>query len=231
MQWTTAITRLQDIDHALAEHQARLTAIAAELEDTTELRAARQRAAETEAATGDARRAQQDLEFELGQVQVKRERTEANLYSGRITNSRELQDLQAELQSLRRRIGTLEDDLLEAMMAREEADQAAADAAEHLTQVQQQTAALQAHLIDERDRRQADVAALQAERDGLLANIPASVIDSYAYLRKRIGSSPVAPLRGDQCGICGMVVTPPIRQQVQRGREAYCNNCGRLLVG
>jgi uncharacterized protein len=231
MQWTQAIIRLQDIDHALAEHQARLTAIAAELDDTAELHAARQRVTETEVAAGDARRAQQDLEFELGQVQVKRERTEANLYSGRITNTRELQDLQAELQSLRRRIGTLEDDLLEAMIAREEADGAALDAAAVLAETRRQTELLQRALVEEQDRLQHKVADLQAERDALLSHIPASVIDSYAYLRKRIGSSPVAPLRGDQCGICGMVVTPPIRQQVQRGREAYCNNCGRLLVG
>ncbi len=86
--------------------------IAALLKEDAEVRQARRIADQRREAAAAARRHQGDLEFELGQAQVKRTRTEQNLYSGRIVNSRELQDLQAELESLKRRVGVLEDQVL-----------------------------------------------------------------------------------------------------------------------
>jgi len=231
MSWTQDVVQLQDVDARIAGIQRRLGEIEAQLAGTAELRDAQVAVDACEQVADEARKAQQDLEFQLNQVQVKRERDEASLYSGRITNSRELQDLQEEVQSLKRRIGTIEDELLEAMMAREEAVEAASAAAARRDEIQRQTETVQENLIAERTRLQADNQKLAEEREYLRGGIPAGIVDSYDYLSKRIRSRPVAVLKGDICGVCGMVVTPQVRQQVGHGQEAYCNNCRRLLVG
>jgi len=231
MSWTQDVIRLQDLDAQIAKNRQRLDEIEAQLGDTAELLAARQECHTLEKAADVARKAQQDLEFQLNQVQVKRERDEASLYSGRITNSRELQDLQEEVASLKRRISAIEDELLEAMMAREEAVEAAQAAADHCAKVKQQTEAAQVSLTTERADLQEENAALDEERDYLRQGMPDAIVDSYDYLSKRIRSRPVAVLKGDICGVCGIVVTPRVRQQVGHGQEAYCNNCRRLLVG
>jgi len=231
MSWPQAVIRVQEVDLQLAENRQRLRQVEAQLDDTSELRAARQEADACQEAAHTARKAQQDLEFKLGQVQIQRERAEQNLYSGRITNTRELQDLQSKIQSLKRRISVLEDELLEAMMAHEETRDAAQAAVANRDEIQRRTDLMQSALVAERDRLKTEHETLTAERQNLRSQIPGSVVDSYDYLHKRTGGRPVAVLKGDVCSVCGMVVTMPVRQQVNRGQEAYCNNCRRLLVG
>jgi len=231
MSWTQALVRVQDVDLQLAGNHQRLREVEARLDDTSALRTARQEADARREATDAARKAQQELEFQVGQVQIQRERAEGNLYSGRITNTRELQDLQSKIRSLKRRINALEDELLEAMMAHEEARDAAQAAIANLDETQRRTDLTQSALTAERNRLKREDETLTAERQALRGQIPGSVIDSYDYLRKRTGGRPVAVLKGDVCSVCGMVVTMPVQQQVNRGQEAYCNNCRRLLVG
>jgi hypothetical protein len=231
MAWTQAIIRLQEVDSTLAENRQRLKEIERLLGESDVVAEAEAVVARRRKAATEARKAQETLEFELGQVQTKQSRSEHNLYSGRITNARELQDLQAESQSLKRRIAQLEDELLAAMMAREEADAATAAAEAHLTEVRDRMARHHAGLAAEAKTLEAANQALVEERALLVAEIPPSVLDSYAYLQDRTSHVPVAQLKGEICGVCGMVVTKPIQQTVRRGQEAYCNNCGRLLVG
>lgn len=231
MAWTQAIIRLQEVDSTLAENRQRMQEIAGLLAGITVVAEAEAALTQRRETAKRARQQQETLEFELGQVQTKLSRSEHNLYSGRITNARELQDLQAEAQSLKRRIAQLEDEVLEAMMAREDADEAVAQAAAHLAGVREQTAQQHAALANESKILAAANETLTEERALLVAEIPPSVMESYIYLHDRTAHVPVAQLKGEICGVCGMVVTKPIQQTVRRGQEAYCNNCGRLLVG
>lgn len=230
MSWPQSLIRLQEIDLELEEHAQRLSEIAELLKEDTEVRQARRIADQRRETAAAARRHQGDLEFELGQVQVKRTRTEQNLYSGRIVNSRELQDLQAELESLKRRVGVLEDQVLEAMLEREEADEAAKAADTHLASLEAAHAQQQDTLTAEQARREATVAALQAERTGVLPGVPSKLLESYDYLGKRLGGIAVAQLRGDSCSVCGTELLRPTVQAVRRGLEAYCDTCRRILV-
>ena len=230
MSWSQSLIRLQEIDLELEEYAQRLGEIAALLKEDAEVRQARRIADQRREAAAAARRHQGDLEFELGQAQVKRTRTEQNLYSGRIVNSRELQELQAELESLKRRVGVLEDQVLEAMLEREEADEAAKAADARYTTLEAALAQRQGALTAELSRREAAVTALQAERAGVLPGIPPKLLESYDYLRKRGGGIAVAQLRGDSCSVCGTDLLRPTIQAVHRGQEAYCDTCRRILV-
>lgn len=230
MTWTQALLQLQDLDHILIAHHKRLREIELALQDSAALLEAEKRAARTAKTAQAARKRQQDLEFEMGQVQVKRDLTENNLYSGRITNSRELQDLQAELQSLKRRVADLEDQVLEAMMAREEADANAAGVDAQLEELQQLHQDTHATLIAERQTLLAENQTLQAQQQQLRAAILPEALESYDYLKDRTGNLPVAQLHGDVCSVCGTEVLRPTQQKVHRGQVAYCDTCLRLLV-
>ena len=230
MAWPQALIRLQEIDQTLKAHRARLVEIERALQDTAALQAAEQEAQTRAEAARTARQAQETLEFELSQVQVKRDLTEKALYGGRITNTRELQDLQAELQALTRRIATLEDRLLEAMLASEEADHAAEQARAAFQTLHSESQARQTALEEERSQLQREIAGLQAEREQTVSIIPPSVLDAYRYLYDRTGGMPVARLSGNVCGVCGVELTSPTRRKAQRGEVAYCDGCGRLLV-
>lgn len=230
MAWPQALIRLQEIDRTLRTHRQRLAEIERALGDTAALQVAEHEAQARAEDAQAARRAQETLEFELSQVQVKRDLTEKALYGGRITNTRELQDLQAELQALTRRIATLEDRLLEAMLASEEADRAAEQARAALQTLRSEMQSQQAALKEERAQLRHTVADLQAEREQVISAIPPSILDAYHYLYDRTGGMPVARLAGNVCGVCGVEITSPTRRKAQRGEEAYCDGCKRLLV-
>ena len=59
----------------------------------------------------------------VNKQKVKIEQSEASLYSGNVTNPKELQDLQNEAAALKRYLVTLEDRQLEAMLEVETAEQ------------------------------------------------------------------------------------------------------------
>jgi len=163
-------------------------------------------------------------------VQNKLKATEQQLYGGSVTNARELQDLQAEQQSLKRRQATLEDELLEAMMRQEEATEESTNAQNKLSQAQSERERTRQQLINEREQEKIQGQRLLTEAQELKPLIPATIMDSYHYLKDRTGGIPVARLKNGVCEMCGVEVLKPTQRKAQRGEEAYCEGCHRLLV-
>ena len=230
MAWPQDLVRLQEIDHELEEIKERLGDIMLRLQDNSKVLEAQAMLKQSTQAMEQAQKTQKDIEFKLQQLETKLERNRQRLYGGNVRNPRELADLQAEAKSLRERKAIVEDTLLEAMIAREEAEAAYAAAQETLAGAQTAWEARQQSLTEERDQLQAHRHALQEEREALRAGIPKSALESYEYLWPRTGGTPVSSLRGDICGLCGVKVLRATRIKVEKEEEAYCDGCRRLLV-
>jgi predicted nucleic acid-binding Zn-ribbon protein len=230
MSWVEAIIRLQNIDMELETINKRLAKIAAERKDKSHVERTRKMLQKRRANAERARKAQDELEFELERVERKLKETETRLYGGQIRNPRELQDFQAEAKALRRRKTQLEDQLLEAMIDREEAEAEAETAEAKYQEAEAQWEARQAALSEEKAALYEQGTALSEEKQALLPDISPSVLDSYTYLRPRVGPYVVSYLRGRTCSVCGIEVLPTLQKKVRMGEEAYCDSCGRLLV-
>ena len=230
MSWTDALVRFQEIDLELQHLNQKLSEIEADLNDTSALADAQQNADQAAQNASVARKAQKDVEFELQKTQTELQQTEQRLYSGSVTNPRQLEDLQAKSQSLRRWVAKLEDDLLEAMVAREEADEASAKASAHLKHITTKRATFEQNLAAERNVLQTRGQTLLQEAENIKTRIPPAIIDSYHYLTSRTGGMPVARLQGEVCSVCGMEVLKPTQRKVKNGEEAYCDGCRRLIV-
>ena len=81
-----------------------------------------------------AQQALRTIEEKAKAVRVKLETSNAKLYGGRITNPKELQDIQLDVASSKRRLSAFEDEQLTAMIALEEAEAAQAAAEQSLEQ-------------------------------------------------------------------------------------------------
>ena len=230
MPWSDALVRFQEIDLELHHLNQRLTEIEATLNDTSALAEAQQNADGTAQAARAARKAQKDVEFELQKTQTEIQQTDQRLYSGSVTNPRQLEDLQAKSQSLRRWVTKLEDDLLEAMVAREEADESDAKASANLKHIATKRAHFEQNLAAERAVLQTRGQTLLQEAENVKAHIPPAILDSYHYLTSRTGGIPVARLQGEVCNMCGIEVLKPTQRKVKNGEEAYCDGCRRLIV-
>lgn len=230
MPWTDALLRFQEIDLELRQLNQRLTEIETTLRDTSVVTHARQNAEQAAETAHNARKTQKDVEFELQKTQTDLQQTEQRLYSGGVSNPRQLEDLQAKSQSLHKWVAKLEDDLLEAMVTREEADEVDTKASAHFKHITTKRTTLEQNLAAERAVLQTRGQTLLQEAENVKTRIPQVILDSYHYLISRTGGVPVARLHGDICSMCGIEVLRPTQRKVRNGEEAYCDGCRRLLV-
>ncbi len=230
MTWTRSIVRLQAVDMELNNARRHLAQVKKGLEDDVALRAAEAHAKQCKATAKKATKRQETLEFEVGRVDTEIEQTESTLYSGRVRNPRELEDIQAKIRSLKRRKAHLEDKLLEAMIAREEADAAAQEAAETLQATRQRWEENHQALTEEAAALRQNIAALEQETAELEQQIPSNTLETYRYLQGRIGNPVIARLKGHTCSVCGIEVISSRRQSVHEEKETFCDGCGRLLI-
>lgn len=231
MSLADALLHLQDLELALVRGQRRLQEISAALADDAVVAAAQAELQTAESALAPLRVKARNLELEIQSNTQKARASEDQLYSGKVKNTKEMQDLQAEIAALKRRNGELEETLLETMMAVEEAEAAQQDADANLTRVRASRASDQQALTDEQSALQTQVARLKEQRKQAMTAIPADVLTRYNALRQPKNYQPVAVLQDDSCGVCGVEQTMAIVRQVQLGQSlANCLSCGRILV-
>ncbi|MBO0849677.1 MAG: hypothetical protein J2P20_09460 [Pseudonocardia sp.] len=197
------LLQLAEVDAELNRIDHRRRAMPELTEITDSERVVRERrdavvAAETQA--GDLDREIARLERDVDGVRARAER-DKGLLAGEAVPAKQAADLQHELDTLARRQGVLEDELLE-VMERREAVQTNVDAAKG------ELAAGEQALADGTERKDAALADLEAaeagrrrDREPLAAAIPSELLDLYESLRAKNGVG-AAPLRARRCGAC-----------------------------
>lgn len=222
--------RLQCLDSERGAKQHRLAEIEAASGESEPLRRARRTLESAQSLTKKWALRQRDLELEIQGLSNKIVRSEQRLYSGAVENPKELADLQAKITSLKKRRQKLEDDLLEAMIEREEAETARSQAQAHLDEIQTRWSAQQADLRAEREMLQARLAGIEQARAALLPNIEADDLAIYQALRRRKGGQAVVRVRDGACGGCGVAISPSLEWQLRQEKPVYCSNCERIIV-
>lgn len=222
--------RLQCLDGEGDAKQRRLGEVEAALGESEALRQARRTLESAQTLLQRWTIRQRDLELEIQGLADKLSRSEQRLYSGVVKNPKELTDLQAEVTSLKRRWRKLEDDLLEAMIEREEAEAARAQAQVHLDETQTRWSAQQTDLMAEREALRGRLAEIEHARAALLPNIEAGDLAAYQALRRRKGGLAVVQVRDGACGGCGITISPRLEWQLRQEKRVYCGNCERIIV-
>src|SRR5207302_9198696 len=104
------------------------------------------------------------LTHEADDVSGRLKRQEKSLYDGSIKNPKELSQVQEEVWHLKSRFKVIEDSVLEAMMAVEEAEAALASRSEELDRIEQEWRHYQDGLLEEKDKLVEQVKVLQLKR-------------------------------------------------------------------
>ncbi len=230
MSRTQHLYELQQVDIEAGNVTLRLQDIAAQLGESAELKRARKMATDAQAALSKCRAHMQDLDLDVASLAEKIKTDEQRLYSGRVGNPKELSGLQEEVASLKRRRENKEEELLEAMVAVEEAEAGLADAQAILSQVGETWRTGQGNLVDEQASLQARLEQLAEQRTSLVVAIGPEDLATYERLRQRKGGRAVVLIANGICQGCRM--SPPT-SQVQQAKVSqdlvFCNNCGRIL--
>lgn len=211
------------------------------LPERAELAARQDELAALEAASAPLRerrheiaRAQQALEDQIALVAEKADAVNATMYGGSVTNAKELQDLQAELDSLGRRRSSLEDQVLEQMVEAEPVDAELADVSTRREEIDGRAVAATAALVEAETTIDQELDSLEARRAEAVAGIDAGLLERYEKLRARLKGVGVARLEGATCQGCHLTLPAAEAEQVRRQARdegiATCPECDRLLV-
>ena len=203
---------------------ATLTASRAELNDSMR---------DMQIAVDDLTAAQKKADADVEQVKVRRVRDQDRMDQGLISNPKDLERMQHELDSLNRRISTLEDEELEVMEELEEAQVRLTELQRQLADADERLTALTA----ERDRRTAEIDAeltkLSAERGPAVVDVPADLLGLYDRLRESKNGVGAAELRARQCNGCQLGLDASELSQIKSSpadQVIRCEECQRILV-
>lgn len=225
-----ALCRLNALDQEWDEKGRRYQAVRERLADQSALEAARKAQQERRAALSQKRGALRDGELELNALQEKARQTEESLYSGRITSSRELENLRRDFEHLKQRIAQLEETLLDLMETVETLERETAQGEVELSAFEARwTAEREADLALHQELR-ARLQAIQQEREILRSQIDANALATYDALRRSKGGTPLAPMKDSACQICRVAVPLKKAQLIERQEGLIlCEGCGRIL--
>ena len=221
--------RLQQIDDEINQKKQRFGEVLRLQKESKALEMARQRAEKAAAELQQYRTQQQDLNLELKGLNDKAKNSETRLYSGLVKNPKELEDLQSGIDALKRRRVVLEDELLEAMILFEEAQEEDNDASGQLAQIEADWNTSQAHLNVERNELVQRINELNQIRKEQTKAIPTKLMAAYDHVAKRGQGSAVAALKNNRCRSCQVSVPANLVKAADEGKLIYCDNCGRIL--
>ena len=229
------LLELSDVDAQRARIDARL----ADLPEQQAVEEAEQRL-EAAIKHGDALRVevttveagQRRHEREIEQFQTRIAKEQERLYGGGITNAKEMQSVENEIDAAQRRVDEHEDALLEAMEAAEDLASRIDDAARTAEQTRAEIVELEAARDEAAQQLLAEKAELDVERERLRGELGDAALAQYDGVRERIPAGvAVGELSGMSCTSC-RIDLPHAEVNELRDGDALttCPSCRRLLV-
>ena len=174
---------------------------------------------------------QKDAELRLAAVEKKREQVTQKLFSGTVSNPKELTAMQQEVRMLDRQRGRLDEGILTVMTALEEAEPAAEQAQQAVEAARQAMEQQTRDSSSERQRLTRLLAERRAEREELAARLEPDTRARYEDLLQRHRNLAVGVLHEGACGCCQTRVPAGVALRIREGSKYYfCENCLRFIL-
>jgi hypothetical protein len=231
MSAASDLLALQELDLARDGVLTRLQQIEEELEESEELKAAREDLEEKTSVLDSLKRRQSDLELEVEEVRAKAAEVEAKLYSGKVTSPKELSDLDLDLKSIRAQAAKREDVLLSQLVEVEEAEKVRSESASEYGRVEGSWREHHDELLQEQARLKPEAEGLTTRRDAAASAIDPRSKSLYSLLRERKNGVAVARVERGMCQGCRITLPAAVLTKA-RGTSGLvqCVSCERILL-
>lgn len=222
--------RLQQLDSQIDHNRQQISHNKTQIQDLGEIARLRQNKAAIEQKLNNKQSIIKKADAELEMVRIKLEQNQSSLYGGKITNPKELQDLQSEAAALRRQISKLEDEQLERMIEAEEYQSQFETGEAVLRSAELEKQKRDQRLEEENQKLASEISRLQTERKTVAETTPADELQLYEEIRKKKKAIAVAKVTDQSCSACGSNLNAALLQAAKSpNRIAYCETCGRIL--
>lgn len=230
MSRSKRLFQLQKIDSEIDQAIKRISEIDVLLADDEELKNAQDREMNTRRKLEEKRKVLKRAEREVKDQERKIEQNKAKLYGGKITNPKELEDLQLESESLERYLAVLEERQLEAMLEVDQAQSEHKRALQELQNIQKSRKSLHAELNSERSTLENKIQSLSQQRKAASEGISDEDLEEYERLRETSGGIAVAKVNNNSCSACGTQVPSAVYQKARSASQlTHCKTCHRIL--
>lgn len=172
----------------------------------------------------------QEQQLKLQSMEARIRQAEADLYSGRIRNPRELEALQHDIDSMRRLHNEMELELLRLWEEMETQGREIHNAEQELSNIEKMFEHHVQRYQAQKARIESEIALRQERRTQLVARIDPAVFQRYETLRARLARRAVARVESEACAACRTKLTPYLAKRLREETELVtCESCGRLL--
>ena len=156
--------------------------------------------------------------------------TQAKLFGGKISATKELQDLQAESEALHRTIKTFEDEQMKLMEVNDSLQETKKTTEINLQQLLNEKATENSLLLGEREKLKSQLPKINSQREALKNQVDENLLAEYEALFKSKGGVAVAEVFDGSCKACGVELSPTdIQIAANPNRITKCKSCGRIL--
>jgi predicted nucleic acid-binding Zn-ribbon protein len=179
--------------------------------------------------TAEQKRADLDVE----QVKTRRERDQGMIDAGQVKDPKALERMLGELESLHRRITSLEDVELEVMERLETAQTTLESRTAELEAMDGEETELRAAFQQKAGDLQNELTAVEEERSMIAAGLPPDLLALYEKLRAQKDGVGAAALRRRECEGCRLTLNASdlgIIAKAPTDEVLRCEECNRILV-
>ena len=221
---------LQELDWEISTCEGTLEDVRSKLADDSAVVSARDRLERIESQLEEPTTARRQMQHVVQQLEEKIQAIEERLYSGAITNPRELSAYEDERVLVQGQRSTNEEKLLELMVEVEELQSSRKQAREELAKLEAERAIELEDLSDQEERLVSQLSELNKARDGTTPEIPSSILSDYQSLLKTRNGLAVAKVERGLCQGCRLAL-PTKELQRARGSQGSvrCSSCQRIL--
>lgn len=215
-------TRVERVRAAIAAIPERLAALDAAIAAGEEaISGAKQRLAENQVV-------RRGLEKDLATAQARLSRFKDQLME--VKTNKEYQAMQKEIAAAEHEVRSVEDRLLESLLAAdersEEVRKAEADLRSERAAAEEEGRALDA----ERQRLEAEIAQALSERERVVSALDPGLLALYEQVARARKGIAVAEARGGLCSICNVRLRPQVFNEIRRNEAIIqCDSCKRIL--
>ncbi len=228
MTLTKQLYELQEFDTDIEHTQQTLDLKTGQLGKRDVLDVALTRLTSEQKSLEQLKHQRRQAEAELDDVTSKITAAEQQLYGGRVTNSKELTNLQHEVNTLKGLNDQLETKALEIIERVEVAEKTVATATDDSQKLEAEWQQEQKQLAADIALLQKTLADLAEKRRNLVSQIESPAVNLYERVRQQKKQA-VAKVEQGICRACSISISSSTLQKARSGQPVQCGTCGRIL--
>jgi uncharacterized protein len=229
-QITTTLFQLQQLDIELDRLAFEQQAVTTSLQGNSRLRRLRKELEYLQQQLQAGQQSQEESEWTLDDLASRLQQKEERLYNGTVTNPKELQSLQHEVQQLRAQYNRQEERVLEALDTTEALKEALQQKQNDLKKAEDLWQSEYNDLMMRQSQIEARKQDFVQKRQQLVAHLTEDLLTRYDAMRRSKQGRAVSKVEQNSCQWCRVILTPSELQHVRISEQLQtCTNCGRIL--